>query len=85
LLLRESVSTRGKTQLPLRNCKSGLTGRRTGFGLSKYKELQAEQQQRDFEDADRRRAEAMMDAYGDRSSLEALQAAVREYDTQKKG
>ena len=30
-----------------------------------------------------RRSEAMMDAYGDRSSLDSLEAAVKAYDSQQ--
>lgn len=57
-----------------------------GYGMAKYKQYQEQQQYRaaEAEVASRRRSEAMMDAYADRSSLAELEAAVRAYDTQRK-
>ncbi|KAI1190479.1 hypothetical protein F5B17DRAFT_386851 [Nemania serpens] len=57
-----------------------------GYGMAKLKEYQEQQQYRgaEAEAASRRRSEAMMDAYADRSSLAELEAAVRAYDTQRK-
>lgn len=54
-----------------------------GYGVSKYREVAANKQQQEFEAAQRRRAEAMMEAYGDRDSLESLEAAVKAYETQR--
>ncbi|KAK7752818.1 hypothetical protein SLS62_005160 [Diatrype stigma] len=62
-----------------------------GYGLKKYKEIQIDRQEQYAaqsmsmrEAEERRRSEAMMmDAYGDRSSLDSLEAAVKAYDSQR--
>ncbi len=52
-----------------------------------YRESQIERQeqyaQSVHEAEQRRKSEAMMDAYGDRSSLDSLEAAVKAYDAQR--
>ncbi|KAI8623662.1 hypothetical protein F5Y19DRAFT_481454 [Xylariaceae sp. FL1651] len=57
-----------------------------GFGVAKYKEHQTQKQYQNAETeaAARRQAEAMMDAYSDRSSLAELEAAVKAYEAQRK-
>ncbi|KAH8162960.1 hypothetical protein CIB48_g5313 [Xylaria polymorpha] len=58
-----------------------------GYGVSKYKELQEKRQYYNVEAeaASRRQSEAMMNAYADRSSLAELEAAVKAYETHRKG
>lgn len=57
-----------------------------GYGMAKYKEYQEQQQYYNAEAqaASRRQSEAIMDAYADRSSLAALEAAVKAYEAQRK-
>ncbi|KAI1334982.1 hypothetical protein F5Y15DRAFT_399923 [Xylariaceae sp. FL0016] len=70
-----------------------------GYGLAKYRQGQLEQQQQQQQPyyhttaeasaaaaAARQRADnnSMMDAYGDRSSLAELEAAVKAYEMQRK-
>ncbi|KAI1133151.1 hypothetical protein F5Y10DRAFT_130210 [Nemania abortiva] len=57
-----------------------------GYGMTKYKEYQEQRQydNAEAEVASRRRSEAMMDAYADRSSLAELEAAVKAYETHRK-
>ncbi len=54
--------------------------------MAKYKEYQEQQQYQnaEAEAAKRRRNEAMMNAYADRSSLAELEAAVQAYETHRK-
>lgn len=58
-----------------------------GYGIKKYKEHQIEREEqhaRSMHEMEKhRRSEAMMDAYGDRSSLDSLEAAVKAYDSQQ--
>ncbi|KAF2967910.1 hypothetical protein GGR58DRAFT_498371 [Xylaria digitata] len=58
-----------------------------GYGMAKYKEYQEQQQYHNAETeaASRRQSEAIMDAYADRSSLAELEAAVKAYETHRKG
>ncbi|CAJ2512686.1 Uu.00g008050.m01.CDS01 [Anthostomella pinea] len=60
-----------------------------GYGLARYKQSMDQQrrysQSMQAEAAVRRQSDAMMmDAYGDRSSLAELEAAVAAYDAQRK-
>ncbi|KAI0594513.1 hypothetical protein F4775DRAFT_427935 [Biscogniauxia sp. FL1348] len=52
-----------------------------GYGLARYKQAQA-QAQVEQQKQKQKRSEAMMNAYGDRSSLAELEAAVQAYDPQ---
>ncbi|RYP79667.1 hypothetical protein DL770_006587 [Monosporascus sp. CRB-9-2] len=58
-----------------------------GYGVKQYQERQTERQERyaqsRHELEQRQISEAMMDAYGDRSSLDSLEAAIKAYDTQR--
>ncbi|KAI1639251.1 hypothetical protein F4809DRAFT_156726 [Biscogniauxia mediterranea] len=58
-----------------------------GYGLARYKQTQAQsqsqsQQSEQQKQKQEKRSEAMMNAYGDRSSLAELEAAVQAYDSQ---
>ncbi|KAL7628470.1 hypothetical protein AAE478_002673 [Parahypoxylon ruwenzoriense] len=62
-----------------------------GYGLAKYKESKTEQQQREQLSqgaraavAARKQNEALQDAYGDRSNLAELEAAVVAYEARRK-
>ncbi|KAI1485572.1 hypothetical protein F5X96DRAFT_674494 [Biscogniauxia mediterranea] len=52
-----------------------------GYGLARYKQSQS-QSQSQSEQQKQKRSEALMNAYGDRSSLAELEAAVQAYDSQ---
>jgi hypothetical protein len=64
---------------------AAITAAGIGYGMSKYRQHQDGQRlaQELSEAATRKRSETMMDAYGDRGSLEALEAAVRMYEAQQ--
>ncbi|KAI1504499.1 hypothetical protein F5X99DRAFT_16941 [Biscogniauxia marginata] len=66
-----------------------------GYGLARYKQAQANQQQQQYAQGvpaeplatpqqQQKQSEALMNAYGDRSSLAELEAAVRAYDSQRR-
>ncbi|KAI0970026.1 hypothetical protein F4678DRAFT_462830 [Xylaria arbuscula] len=57
-----------------------------GYGMIKYKEYQEQHQYNNAETeaASKRRTEAVMNAYADRSSLAELEAAVQAYETHRK-
>ncbi|KAK7964107.1 hypothetical protein PG984_013342 [Apiospora sp. TS-2023a] len=57
-----------------------------GYGVVKFKQFHTEQQAAQFTtssapDAAKHHAENLMNAYGDRSSLAELEAAVKHYET----
>ncbi|KAI1841102.1 hypothetical protein JX265_013203 [Neoarthrinium moseri] len=57
-----------------------------GYGIAKYKQAQIDQQHAQFsQSAAQRQAEsdAMMNAYGDRSSLAELEAAMKAYEERR--
>ncbi|KAI1074056.1 hypothetical protein F5B20DRAFT_473306 [Whalleya microplaca] len=62
-----------------------------GYGIAKYKQGIADQKQQYSQSAQseaaarKQQTEAIMDAYGDRSSLAELEAAVQAYDAQRRG
>ncbi|ORY62396.1 uncharacterized protein BCR38DRAFT_486654 [Pseudomassariella vexata] len=57
------------------------------YGIAKYKQYRSEQQQRSQYSTRRSAAEqhsnALMNAYGDRSSLAELEQAIKEYEAQQ--
>ncbi|KAK7911926.1 hypothetical protein PG985_014407 [Apiospora marii] len=57
-----------------------------GYGVVKFKQFHTEHQSSQFStpsapDAAKHHAENLMNAYGDRSSLAELEAAVKQYET----
>ncbi|KAF2998331.1 hypothetical protein G7054_g2622 [Neopestalotiopsis clavispora] len=60
-----------------------------GYGIAKYKQTQAgmqsaqSQQQQQAESSRQAEADIMMAAYGDRSSLAELEAAMKAYEQQR--
>ncbi|KAK6065370.1 hypothetical protein SCUP234_12573 [Seiridium cupressi] len=58
-----------------------------GYSIAKYKQMQADQQQAQLPQSTAQQqaeSDAMMAAYGDRSSLAELEAAMKAYEEQRR-